>query len=146
MKSKTQVCPHCGGNIRIYRNPLPTVDILIQRNDRVLLIRRKNVPHGWALPGGFIDYGESAETAAVREAREETALEVFNLHLMGVYSRPDRDPRFHTISIVYTAEARGTSKASDDAAGLGWFDHRKLPSPMAFDHEQIIRDFFDEHS
>jgi len=144
VKSKTQTCPHCGGNVRIYQNPLPTVDILIQRNNRILLIQRKNFPYGWALPGGFIDYGESAEKAAVREAREETKLEVYNLRLLGVYSKPDRDPRFHTISVVYTAEARGESKASDDAADLGWFDRRHLPSPLAFDHKQILTDFFDE--
>jgi len=102
LKPKAQFCPHCGRSIHIYKNPLPTVDILIQRKDRILLIKRKNFPYGWALPGGFIDYGESAENAAVREAREETELEVYDLRLLGVYSKSDRDPRsnIHICKII----------------------------------------------
>jgi ADP-ribose pyrophosphatase YjhB (NUDIX family) len=99
MKSEL-ICPHCGGSIETFRNPYPTADILFHHPGRVLLIRRKNPPLGWALPGGFIDYGESAEQAAAREAKEETGLEVRNLRQFRVYSEPGRDPRFHTLTVV----------------------------------------------
>ena len=104
-----------------YRNPFPTVDVIIElepwraRPGPVVLIYRKNHPQGWALPGGFIDWGESAEQAAVREAREETGLEVSLTSLLGVYSKPDRDPRFHTLTTVFTARAGGVPVAGDDA-------------------------------
>lgn len=125
------------------RNPYPTVDILIYVPDRgVLLIERKNPPHGWALPGGFIDYGESVETAAIREAREETGLDVVLTGLLGVYSAPDRDPRHHTMSVVYTAQAKDLSvlQAGDDAGNAIFYPLDALP-PLAFDHARIIGDF-----
>lgn len=125
------------------RNPLPTVDILVHHPARgVLLIERANPPHGWALPGGFIDYGESAEAAAVREAREETGLDVVLTDLLGVYSAPDRDPRQHTLSVVYLAEAFDLSalKADDDARDARFFPLAALPE-LAFDHGRILQDF-----
>jgi len=93
-------CPHCQEKIQLYRNPVPTVDIIIEVDKSIVLIRRKNPPHGWALPGGFVDYGESYETAAIREAEEETGLAVQNLQQFRTYSAPDRDPRQHTASTV----------------------------------------------
>jgi ADP-ribose pyrophosphatase YjhB (NUDIX family) len=89
-------CPHCDKPIQVYRNPVPTVDIIIEVEGRIVLIERKNPPFGWALPGGFVDYGESFETAALREAKEETGLSVFNLHQFHTYSDPGRDERQHT--------------------------------------------------
>jgi len=125
-------------------NPLPTVDIVLVRPGQgVLLVARRNPPRGWALPGGFIDYGESAEDAAVREAREETGLEVRLTGLLGVYSDPGRDPRFHTLSVVFTAEADETAVplAGDDAGQARFFPLGALPSDMAFDHHRILADF-----
>ena len=126
----------------ISRNPVPTVDIIIELEDkRIVLIRRKNPPPGWALPGGFVDYGESAEAAAVREAREETGLEVSLLEQFHTYSDPDRDPRQHTLSVVFIARASGEPRGADDAAEARGVDPDKLPEPMAFDHERIISDY-----
>jgi ADP-ribose pyrophosphatase YjhB (NUDIX family) len=136
------ICPQCGHTIELYKNPIPTVDIIIQAAGGIMLIKRKNPPHGWAIPGGFIDYGESAEHAAVREAEEETALKIRNLKLFNVYSAPDRDPRFHTISTVFTAEADGNPLAGDDASDVGVFSRDSLPSALAFDHAEILADFF----
>ncbi|MDL2313839.1 NUDIX hydrolase [Desulfovibrio sp. OttesenSCG-928-C14] len=136
-------CPHCGKNINKYRNPFPTVDIIIYDAERgLVLIRRNNPPLGWALPGGFIDYGEAAEDAARREALEETGLKVRLQGLVGVYSRPDRDPRHHTISTVYwaTAENVVALAAGDDAGEAAFFPLASLPQ-LAFDHQQIIADF-----
>ncbi len=134
------ICPHCGGAIEPFRNPYPTADILFHRPGKVLLIRRKNPPFGWALPGGFIDYGESAEQAAAREAKEETGLEMRNLRQFRVYSQPGRDPRFHTLTVVFTAEPGGEIRAGDDAAQVQWFALDQLPPEMAFDHAKIIAD------
>jgi ADP-ribose pyrophosphatase YjhB (NUDIX family) len=125
-----------------HRNPLPTVDIIIRYMDGVLLIKRKNPPFGWALPGGFVDYGESLEEAAVREAREETGLAVTLMRQFHTYSDPSRDPRQHTISTVFYAEASGKAKAGDDAADLGIFREGNLPDTIAFDHRQILNDYF----
>lgn len=135
-------CPHCGEGIKA-RNPFPTVDIVLYRPQAgILLIERRNPPHGWALPGGFIDYGESSEQAACREALEETGLEVRLTSLLGVYSDPARDPRFHTLSIVYIAEADvGEPCAGDDAKNARFFPLDSLPADIAFDHRQIIADF-----
>jgi 8-oxo-dGTP diphosphatase len=130
--------------------PLPetpklTVDIIIELTDRpgrpILLIERKNPPHGWALPGGFVDVGESLEQAAVREAAEEISLPVTLLTLLGCYSDPARDPRMHTASAVYVAEASGTPRAADDAANVQSFSVEQLPSPLAFDHARILADY-----
>jgi 8-oxo-dGTP diphosphatase len=125
-----------------FRNPFPTVDVVIPRPDGcVLLVCRRNPPHGWALPGGFIDRGESAERAARREALEETGLSVEIEALLGVYSEPERDPRHHTLTVVYVAtETADAAHAGDDAAEVAWFDLDALP-PMAFDHESILADY-----
>ncbi|MCX5862384.1 MAG: NUDIX hydrolase [Desulfomonile sp.] len=135
-------CPRCNHNIPLHRNPLPTTDVVIRNGDGIVLIKRKNPPPGWAIPGGFIDYGESAEEAAIREAMEETSLEIRDLMLLGVYSKADRDPRQHTISIVFTAFSQGVPKAADDAIEVGVFTRDNLPTPLAFDHDQILDDFF----
>lgn len=135
-------CPQCGEAVREYRNPLLTVDIIIcHESGGILLIQRKNPPLGWALPGGFVDYGETLETAARREAREETGLDLMNLVQFRAYSDPARDPRHHTVTVVLIAEACGTPAAADDAAALGLFLPEALPKPPAFDHERILADY-----
>ncbi len=101
-----------------YRNPVPTVDIIIETPKGIVLIERRNPPHGWAIPGGFVDYGETLEDAARREAKEETSLDVELKNLLYVYSNPSRDPRQHTVSTVFIAKAKGTPKAADDAKNL----------------------------
>lgn len=127
------------------RNPAPTVDIVIEiatpESRGVVLIERKNPPHGWALPGGFVDYGESLEQAAVREAREETSLDVELLGQLHTYSDPGRDPRQHTISTVFVARARGTPAAADDAKAVLIVDPRRVSVPLAFDHRRILDDY-----
>jgi len=126
-----------------YRNPVPTVDVIIEwNNGKIVLIQRKNPPPGWALPGGFVDYGETLEEAALREAREETSLEIRLVRQFHTYSRPDRDPRRHTISTVFIAQGQGRLQAADDAAALGLFTRDSLPSPLAFDHGEILDDYF----
>lgn len=136
-------CPNCGVDIKP-RNPYLTVDIIFEIDNGILLIERKNEPHGWALPGGFVEYGESVEEAAKREAKEETNLEAANLHLFGVYSDPRRDPRFHTVSIVFLATARGEGNvvAGDDAINAKVFTEENLPENIVFDHKKIIKDYF----
>jgi ADP-ribose pyrophosphatase YjhB (NUDIX family) len=126
------------------RNPIPTVDIVIEIQDSIVLIRRANPPAGWALPGGFVDYGESLEQAAVREAREETALDVHLVRLLGVYSDPDRDPRFHTVTTVFIAAAEGHPVGGDDAAEARLFQEQTLPNTIAFDHRRILSDYFEQ--
>lgn len=135
-------CPHCGSVVEVFRNPVPTTDIIIRVDNGIVLIKRKNPPYGWAIPGGFIDYGESAESAAVREALEETSLNITDLKLFGVYSAPDRDPRQHTLTVVFTANAEGTPIAQDDAADIGVYTRDNLPAPLAFDHGKILDDYF----
>ena len=124
-----------------HRNPVPTVDIIIKYAGGIILIRRKNPPAGWALPGGFVDYGETLEDAAVREAREETGLDVRLLRQFHSYSDPHRDPRLHTISTVFLAEAAGQAVAGDDAEEIGVFSAAELPDNLAFDHRQILEDY-----
>ena len=124
------------------RNPLPTADVLIEVGDRVVLVRRKHPPRGWAIPGGFVETGETVETAAVREALEETGLRVTLTALLGVYSDPARDPRHHTISTVYVGSASGSPAGGDDAAEARLFGENDLPSPLAFDHAKILADYF----
>ena len=136
------LCPHCGKIVEKYRNPLPTVDVIIALEQGIVLIRRRNPPYGWALPGGFVNYGESLETAAIREAREETSLEVELISQLGAYSDPGRDPRHHSITVVFTARAWGEPEAADDAAAIGIFDQDNLPQELAFDHGEILRDYF----
>jgi 8-oxo-dGTP diphosphatase len=130
--------------------PLPetpklTVDIIIELIDRpekpILLIERKNPPHGWALPGGFVDVGEALEQAAVREAFEEISLAVKLKTLLGCYSDPGRDTRMHTVSAVYIAEATGNPRAADDAAKVKRFTPDALPEMLAFDHSLILQDY-----
>lgn len=127
-----------------YKNPIPTVDIIIEFEDKgIILIKRKNPPYGWALPGGFVDYGESLEESAIREAKEETSLDVTLIKQFHTYSAPDRDPRHHTITTVYIAKVKGgTPKAKDDAKEIGVFTQENLPPNLAFDHEKILKDYF----
>lgn len=125
-----------------YKNPSPTVDIIIELGGGIVLIERKNEPFGWAIPGGFVDYGESLESAAVREAQEETSLKVRLKCQMHAYSDPSRDPRRHTLSVVFVAEAQGSPEARDDAKSVGVFTEKTLPSPIAFDHGRILSDYF----
>ena len=136
-------CPECGAVVGVRRNPYPTVDVVIRLEGGVVLIKRKNPPHGWALPGGFVDYGESFEEAARREAREETGLDVELDYLLGVYSDPERDPRQHNVSVVYAAIplAGETPGAGSDAAEVGVFLKDELPE-LAFDHARILSDYF----
>ena len=142
---KRQVtCPHCGKPYSSYRNPTPTADVVIYAPDRgVVIISRANEPVGFALPGGFIEEGECAETAAVREMREETGLDVELTGLLGVYSRPDRDPRQHTLTVAFAGKPRNPKalQAGDDAAHAAFYPLDALPQPLVFDHAQILADF-----
>ena len=128
-----------------FRNPIPTVDIIIELVDQphrpIILIDRKNPPHGWAIPGGFVDYGESVETAARREAQEEVRLTVELIEQFHVYSDPKRDPRQHTLSIVFIAQANGKPKAADDAKEVGVFHLWEIPEKLCFDHDRILKDY-----
>jgi len=133
--------------MRKHRNPVPTVDIIIEieREDGqqgIVLIKRKNPPYGWAIPGGFVDYGETLEEAAVREAKEETSLDIQLKRQMFTYSDPERDPRQHTISTIYIATAQGKPKALDDAIEIGIFTKEELNFSLAFDHQKILADYF----
>lgn len=128
-----------------YKNPSVTADIFIFDDDlNFILIKRKNNPYKdcWALPGGFVEYGESVETAAIREAKEETSIDVELKDLVNVYSKPDRDPRGHTITVAYTAKGDfSVMKADDDASDIAIFTSEKLNEiKLAFDHDQIIKD------
>ncbi len=134
-------CPHCHQPLNIYRNPVPTVDIIIEIGESIVLIKRKNPPHGWALPGGFVDYGESYETAAAREAEEETGITVTNLQQFRTYSDPDRDPRQHTASTVFIARSDTLPTAGDDAAEAALYTEATLPD-LVFDHKKILTDYF----
>ena len=125
------------------QTPLLTVDIIIelaQASGQILLIERKYPPYGWALPGGFVDIGESVENAAVREAKEETSLDVTLSRLLGCYSDPKRDDRGHTVSLVFVAQSSGKPLAADDAKALKLWQVEDLPE-MAFDHKQIVDDY-----
>ncbi len=126
-----------------YKNPTPTVDILIIRDESLVLVKRKNPPFGWANPGGYVDEGESVEHAAIREAKEETGLDVTLDSLFYVYSDPSRDPRQHTMTTVFIAHASGEPKGSDDAEIAQYFPFDNLPSPIAFDHATIIADYLE---
>lgn len=134
-------CPNCGQTLEIHKNPLPTVDIIIELDGGIVLIKRKNPPFGWALPGGFVDYGETLEDAARREAFEETGLVVELIRQLHTYSDPKRDPRFHTVSTVFVASAAGAPRGGDDALQAQVFERENLPQ-LAFDHGKIIDDYF----
>lgn len=118
------------------------MDIIIEIDNGIVLIERKNPPHGWALPGGFVDYGESLETSAVREAKEETSLDVRLVEQFHAYSDPNRDPRHHTITVVFIATADGLPVAADDAGKAELFTESNLPESIAFDHGRILNDYF----
>lgn len=138
-----KTCPSCGQPVTVHVNPVPTVDVVVLLPGQgVVLVERKNPPHGHALPGGFVDYGETVEHAAVREAKEETGLDVVLTGLLGVYSHPSRDARLHTVSVVFTAQAVDPAalRAGDDAAGVGVFPLDALPA-LAFDHARILDDY-----
>ncbi|MEM7554289.1 MAG: NUDIX hydrolase [Cyanobacteria bacterium P01_A01_bin.84] len=128
-----------------YRNPAPTVDIIIELINRphrpIVLIERDNPPFGWAIPGGFVDYGETVEASAKREAKEETSLEIELVEQFLVYSDPKRDPRKHTISIVFLATATGEPVAADDAKNLQIFEPWQIPTNLCFDHDKILQDY-----
>ncbi len=136
-------CPNCGQAVQTYRNPVPTVDIILHVPEHgVLLIKRKNPPYGWALPGGFVDYGESLEQAAVRELKEETGLQAELELLLGVYSHPARDPRQHNLSVVFVAGAKDlkSMQPGDDARETQFFVCGHWPE-LVFDHARILEDF-----
>ena len=138
-------CPSCGAEVTEYANPVSTVDAIIEVTHPavgIVLIYRKNEPHVWALPGGFVDYGESLEDAVIREAQEETGLLIRDPVQFHTYSQPDRDPRRHTVSTVFLAQGEGQMQALDDAADIGVFTQASLPKAIAFDHAAIIQDYF----
>jgi len=146
MSFDSLTCPSCGAAVKSYRNPIPTVDIIIEIDGGIVLIARKNPPFGWALPGGFVDYGETLEEAAVREAREETSLRIKGLRLLGCYSDPARDSRQHNISTVFMARGEGRPHAADDAADIAVFPFEAIPSDLCFDHNRIIHDYLQQRN
>lgn len=126
-----------------YKNPVPTVDIIIEmKSQGIVLIERKKFPHGWAIPGGYVNYGESFEDAAIREAEEETSLKVTLLKQFHTYSDPKRDPRQHNVTTVFLAKGQGVPQAASDAKIIGVFTKDNLPGSLCFDHRQILSDYF----
>lgn len=123
-----------------YKNPKITTDIIIRYKGGIIIIERKNNPHGFALPGGFVDYGETLEKAAIREAKEETNLSVKLITQLKTYSDPKRDPRYHTISTVFIADGKGILKAGDDAKAAKVYKLDEIPK-LCFDHGKIIKDY-----
>lgn len=135
-------CPGCGAAVSVFRNPALTVDAIIEiPGEGIVLIERRNPPFGWAIPGGFVDYGETVEAAVLREAQEETGLHLENLRQFHVYSDPRRDPRQHTVSVVFTARGIGAPQAADDARAIAIFPLHALPENLAFDHARILADY-----
>jgi 8-oxo-dGTP diphosphatase len=128
----------------VRRLPRLAVDLIIEIDGGIVLIERKNPPHGWALPGGFVEYGETLEGAARREGREETSLDVELVRQFHAYSAPERDPRFHCVSVVFLARARGEPVGRDDAAAARIFRREGLPDEIAFDHRTILSDYFEK--
>ncbi len=127
---------------KLQKGPFTTVDAIIEINGGIVLIQRSNPPFGWALPGGFVDYGESLEEAVRREMKEETGLDLEDLKQFHTYSEAGRDVRFHTIATVFIAKAKGKSKAGDDAAGLKIVKLNEIEKiPFAFDHKKILQDY-----
>ncbi len=136
-------CAECGAQVRTWQRPSVSVDLLILLETELVLVYRRNEPVNWALPGGYVDYGEPLEVAARREAKEETNLELEELEQFHAYSNPDRDPRQHSITTVFLARGRGELVAGDDAAQARRFTLDEIPHPLAFDHSRIVRDFAD---
>jgi 8-oxo-dGTP diphosphatase len=125
-----------------HKNPLPTVDCIIELpEERIVLVRRKNPPLGWALPGGFVDAGETLDAAVVREALEETGLQVELIEQFFTYSDPRRDPRRHTLSTVYIGRAEGTPIGRDDAAEAKGIRLNEIPTDLCFDHHTMVTDY-----
>jgi ADP-ribose pyrophosphatase YjhB (NUDIX family) len=122
--------------------PLLTVDVIIEYGGGIVLIERKNEPYGWAIPGGFVDEGESLEQAAVREAREETSLDVTLRDMLYIYGKPARDPRGHTASVVYIGRGSGELRGQDDAKNARVFVPGAFPDQIVFDHKEILADYF----
>ena len=137
----TEYCPRCGAGIRTWQRPGVSVDMLITYEGRLVLVYRRNRPVAWALPGGYVDYGEALEHAARREALEETNLELEGAEQFHTYSDPDRDDRQHSITTVFLARGVGELRAGDDAERVALFDPADAPHPLAFDHSRIVRDF-----
>ena len=138
------LCPGCGAVVSKYRNPSPTADVIVHDPARgVILVRRGNVPLGMAIPGGLVEEGESVEHAAVREMKEESGLDVILDGILGVYSAPDRDPRFHTMTVTFVGHTEHPEqlRAGDDAAAVAFYPLDDLPSPLCFDHDRAIADF-----
>lgn len=125
-----------------HRQPRLAVDCIIRLGGRVVVVRRRNEPHGWALPGGFVEYGETVEDAIRREAREETGLELEGLTQFHVYSDPTRDPRGHCVSVVFTARGIGNPRAGDDADAIRLVEPAGVGAAgLVFDHGRILADF-----
>lgn len=127
-----------------HRTPMLTVDAIIETEGGIVLIKRKNPPYGWAIPGGFVDYGETIEDAVCREMKEETGLDVNLVRQFHTYSDPKRDPRHHTVTTIFIATAQGRPKADDDAEEAEVFTRDALPEDIAFDHRQILEDYFNK--
>ena len=161
---RANLCPKCSKTMNKYKGngfksllstasllfnvrPVLTVDAVIYRDNKFLLIKRKNPPEGWALPGGLVDVGETVEDALVRELREETNLITSrrDIKLFKIVSTPKRDPRFHAVSLVYMVNGfSGEPKAADDATEFGWFSYEQIDSGLiiAFDHKDILENVF----
>lgn len=139
---KEIICADCGKVVETFRNPVPTVDIIIRYEGKILLIERGELPSGLAIPGGYVEYGESLETAAVREGKEETGLDLVNLEQFHAYSDPDRDSRQHNISVVFHADGRGNPKAGSDARNIVMIEPENIENyEFAFDHKQILLEY-----
>jgi ADP-ribose pyrophosphatase YjhB (NUDIX family) len=137
-----ETCERCGATVKTWQRPGVSVDMLIEFEGRLVLVYRRNEPVNWALPGGYVGYGERLEDAARREAEEETGLTLLDLEQFHSYSDPDRDPRQHSITTVFLARGQGTLRAGDDAAKAELFDPAAgVPHPLAFDHSRIVRDY-----
>jgi len=130
---------------KISQGPFLTVDGIVKYKGGIVMVERKNPPFGWALPGGFVDWGESVEEAVIREVKEETNLDFVNIRQFKVYSQPQRDPRFHTVSVVFVGKGKGVLKASSDAKNVKVFKFNNLPQVIAFDHKKIIEDYLKEN-
>lgn len=129
----------------MYRNPKPTIDVVVYRDNKVLLVKRGRKPFKgrWVFPGGFVEYGETVEEASVREVKEETGVDVRLAEILGVYSAPDRDPREHHVNVVFIGEyIAGDARGGDDAEEAEWRDINSIaPDELAFDHGLVLTDF-----